>query len=231
MKLYSQRDSRWARETLGNTTSTIGGYGCTISALGMLAGITPSEVNQRLKSANGYLRDLVIWGKIEEAIPWLEFEWRGYSYDNSKVAQAIEDNGSCLVEVDFDGTERTTGRHWVLYIGNGKMQDPYTGTIEPTSKYPLVKGYSIIKVKENMAEDALQVCLAQHLKLVEEAGKKDTEIATQKIRILQLEKEIRDHDCPIVDIPEPSGDFVINGMTRTYEKDGVKIQENYAIKE
>ena len=235
--IYSQRDFKWINEQIGNTPSTIGNYGCTITCIGMLAGITPSEVNKRLTDVGGYLNDLVRWTKIEEAIPWLEFEWRGYSYDNTKVKEAIEKNGGCLVEVDFDGATATPGdRHWVLFTGDGKMQDPWTGTIEPTSKYKILKGYSIINVKENMPTD-LEVCLSQHEQLVKEAGEKDQEISDLEIacdslkeRVIQLEKEIKDHVCPIVVPSEAEVEYVINGMTKTYEKDGFTITENYAVK-
>jgi chromosome segregation ATPase len=43
-------------------------------------------------------------------------------------------------------------RHWVLYIGNHQLIDPWTGTIKPTSSYPLVKGYAIIQ-KNNEQND------------------------------------------------------------------------------
>ena len=147
MEILNQRDSRWASELLGfSKTSTIGNFGCTITALAMFAGITPSQVNQRLKSVGGFQDDLILWAKIKEAMPWMEFEWRGYFYENDRVAEAIKKWGACLVEVDFDGKISTpSDRHWVLYTGNQRMIDPWTGVEKSTSYYPLTKGYSIIK--------------------------------------------------------------------------------------
>jgi len=120
----------------------------------MLAGLTPKQVNERLINVRGYAQsssgvfNLIIWSKIQEAIPWLQFEWRNYTYnsdaDNNRVKQAIDKNGICLVEVDFDGTPRTDDRHWVGYIGNQKMNDPWTGTERPTSTYSIAKGYAIV---------------------------------------------------------------------------------------
>ena len=154
MTKYGQRDPRWKDKKIGKSSSSIGSYGCTITCLSMLADITPDEFNTRLTAVNGYQVDLVIWSKIKEAIPKLEFEWRGYQYDNDKVKQAIADYGACLVEVDFDGSIATPrDRHWVLYIGNGRMYDPWTGGECATSKYPIATGYAIIKVynkPENM---------------------------------------------------------------------------------
>lgn len=203
--IYSQRDNRWKDEKIGNSNSSIGNYGCTITCIAMLAEITPSEVNKRLTGVNGFLYDLVIWTKIEEAIPWLKFEFRGWTYDNSKVTQAIENNGACLVQVDWDGSPRTTRKHWVLFIGDKKMQDPWTGTTEPTSKYPLLTGYSLIN-KGKMTD--LEVCLEQHVQLVKEAGEKDKKIA-------DLEKKIAEHKCPEPIIPEKETitEYIVIGGT------------------
>lgn len=143
----SQRDSAWKSIKLGfSTTTTIGSHGCTITCVSMLAGITPKETNERLKSVSGYANtNLIIWSKIKEAIPWLEFVWRGYTYENAKVADAIKQWGGCLVEVD--GTPIGGSRHWVLYIGNQKMIDPWDGKEKPTSSYKAI-GYATIKAGE-----------------------------------------------------------------------------------
>lgn len=147
MQIYGQRDKKWASIGLGTSkTTTIGSHGCTITCLAMLAGLTPDVVNQRMKDADAFAStNLVIWGKIKDAIPHLEFDWRGYTYENDRVSKAIEEHGGCLVEVDFDGTGRDDDRHWVLYIGNKKLYDPWTGTERPTSVYKKVMGYAIIK--------------------------------------------------------------------------------------
>jgi molecular chaperone GrpE (heat shock protein) len=143
MTKLNQRDTRWRNIKLGfSTTTTIGSHGCTITCVGMLAGINPDDVNERLKKVNGYANtNLIIWSKIKEAIPWLEFEWRAYAYDNAKVAGAINKNGGCLVEVD--GTPIGGSKHWVIYIGNQKLIDPWDGLEKPTTSYRAT-GYSII---------------------------------------------------------------------------------------
>ena len=80
MKLYSQRNSKWSSLEVGTGGKTIGEVGCTISCLGMGADITPEEVNERMNRVGGYTNgNLVTWSKIKEAIPWMEFEWRGYA--------------------------------------------------------------------------------------------------------------------------------------------------------
>ena len=239
MNLYSQRDPRWASEKLGKSQSSIGSYGCTITCVSMLAGITPSDTNRRLTEVGGYLGDLIIWKKINEAIPWLDFEWRGYQYDNAKVSQAVANNGGCLVEVDFDGTPSTRGKHWVLFIGDEKMHDPWTGTVEPTSKYNILTGYAVIKKEGNMPDDALQTCLADREKFWKERDElyqllevDNQDQAKAEIKRLQAEEaKWKDHECPIVPPTEPEDGFFLNGYQKTYTKDGTTIIENYAIKE
>lgn len=45
----SQRDPRWAKTLLGNsTTSTVGAYGCLVTSMAMLAGLTPDVLNMRM---------------------------------------------------------------------------------------------------------------------------------------------------------------------------------------
>ena len=149
MQNLSQRDSKWASIALGTSTNTtIGSHGCTITCIAMAAGVTPDEVNRRMNNAGAYANtNLVDWTKLQAAIPWLQFEWRNKGYstdaDNQRVKDAIAKNGFCLVEVDFDRIPTTNDRHWVLYIGNGQMIDPWTGVQKATTYYPAV-GYSII---------------------------------------------------------------------------------------
>lgn len=147
----SQRDSRWANTLLGDSnTSTIGGYGCTITCITVMynayagTNLTPADVNSRMKDEGAFQNDLVLWDKVGKALPGLKFEWRGYNYENDKVAA----NLPCLVQVDFDGRIATPNdKHWVLYIGNKRMVDPWTGHEIDTSKYPIATGYAIFSFK------------------------------------------------------------------------------------
>ena len=157
MTLYSQRDTRWKDEKLGYGSTTIGNFGCTISALSQLLLIngyseTPSTVNAKLKANAGFVgtnQNLLVWTAIEKAFKAKHLK-RAYSYNNTEVADAISKYGGCLVEVD--GSRIGAPTHWVLYIGNQKMIDPWTGTEQATSYYP-PKGYSIISVEKNTGGD------------------------------------------------------------------------------
>ena len=144
MQNLSQRDPRWANILLGTSkTTTIGSHGCTITCLAMLAGVSPDYVNDRLNEVGGFANtNLVNWTKIQAALPNLQFVWRGTPYDNDRVKNALP----ALVEVDFDGTGRDDDRHWVVYKGSQRLNDPWDGKEKPTSSYPKQTGYALIKV-------------------------------------------------------------------------------------
>lgn len=145
----NQRDNRWSRIQLGSSNTTIGSHGCTITCIAMLVGTTPDVVNRELKRVGGFaLGNLVIWSKVPQAFPQLEFVKRVNYYNNNDV----KNNLPCLVEVDFDGSPRTFGNHWVVFIGNQRLLDPWTGQNRPTRVYSILKGYAIFKKKIEIEE-------------------------------------------------------------------------------
>lgn len=184
MKLFWQRDPKWKDIPLGfpKNGQTIGGYGCTITCIGMLVGLSPDTVNNRLQAVKGFSESLVLWSKVGEAIPELTFGWRNYTYDNDKVIEAISKSGGCLVEVDFDGNnQRTDDKHWVLYVGNQKLYDPWTGTVRPTSDYPKQLGYTVFYINnqndEDMsAQEELDKLKTEYVKLQEEYNKEQQRV-------------------------------------------------------
>ena len=128
--LLSQRDPKWSNKKLGFSETLIKDYGCTITCIGMKFGVTPDVVNECLKAVNGFLSgNLVIWKKLEEALPGVKFVYKYGEYDNEKVKQ----NLPCIVEVN--GAPIGGDRHWVLFIGNQKIYDPWDGQEKPTSAY------------------------------------------------------------------------------------------------
>jgi len=56
-----------------------------------------------------------------------------------------------------------------------------------------------------------------------------TQVASATAEITKLKKQIADHVCPIVPPVEPDPKFVLNGVQKTFVKDGVTITENYAV--
>lgn len=135
MTIYSQRDAKWKDEKMGS--GTIGQYGCLITCISTLRDIDPSKTNKDIKSVDGYSGNFVIWEALDK-ISGLDFVKRVKVYENDEVAK----NLPCLVEVNGAPIGGTT--HWVLYIGNQKMIDPWDGKEKPTSSYKPI-GYAVVK--------------------------------------------------------------------------------------
>lgn len=146
MQKLSQRDLRWANIPLGFSQtynpSLIGTYGCTITCLAMIIGTTPDVVNARLKALPpgvGFSGTLVVWSGIEKAFPGIKVR-RVWTYDNTDVLANVP---NVLVEVPAYPIGGT-GKHWVVFIGNKRLNDPWTGLERPTSDFPNPSGYCVL---------------------------------------------------------------------------------------
>lgn len=144
-RIYSQRDWRWYWKRVGFGSGHFGNVGCTVTALTSLlfvAGydLTPPQVAERLRAVNGFIGDLLYWAKVEKAFPKIKFQWRFYKYNNTKVKKLVDKGVPVLVEVLLKGS-----RHWVLFLGDQKMSDPWTGKVVSTSLYPLI-GYAVFSL-------------------------------------------------------------------------------------
>lgn len=141
MTPYSQQDQQWAGVKMNGTTSTIGRYGCLVTALGIVTDTTPDKVNDLLSKNHGYDNDLVLWSGVPKSLP-LDLISLPLAYDNTKVLDIIAREGFCIVEVDFNGVIDTIAdAHWVVYIGNHQCIDPWDGRTKPTVAYKISKKY------------------------------------------------------------------------------------------
>jgi len=181
MTTLRQCDPRWKNKKLGN--STLCNIGCTCTCLAMLANTTPDKI---VDEADFTKYGAIYWQSLQS----LKFIWRGYKYENDRVAEAIKKYGGCLVEVSMP--QASGGKHWVLYIGNRQMNDPITGKTESTSKYTPT-GYCILEPLQTNNEpmsDPLKECLAQHTRLVDELTEYKKELADQKTEYAKVLKNI-----------------------------------------
>jgi hypothetical protein len=139
---FSQRDPRWRAKKLGNSNLTIGGYGCLLTSLSALISYvtgtehTPDKVNDDLKKAKAFTGALLIWSRVPIAYPQLKWINRAYNYSNLAVWTTINLR-KVPVCVEVNGAKIGAPRHWVLFVGDKKMLDPWVGKIENTTKYPL----------------------------------------------------------------------------------------------
>jgi hypothetical protein len=194
MTALSQRDPRWKDIKLGTSkTTSIGSHGCTISSLGYILKTTPDVVNKRLNEVGGYANtNLVIWEKLSTAFPQIQSVKRVRTYNNDEVAA----NLPCLVEVD--GARIGAPRHWVVYIGNQQMMDPWYGNFKSTNYYPPV-GYTIIKLTEPPMSGETDITeLRKRILYLEEEWNKDQERITScrsdrtalEIQVAELKQQI-----------------------------------------
>jgi hypothetical protein len=140
---YSQRDPRWGNKYLGFSRLYIKDYGCALTALTMLLNTcghkeTPDTVNAKLKKIGGFDGAMIIWSKVPQ-------EWNvklinlPVAYNNLKVAYYVYIKRiPVIVKVDFS-PKKGVQDHWVLYIGNRMMIDPWDGKGKPTKTYPALK--------------------------------------------------------------------------------------------
>lgn len=115
---YLQNDPEWARDTIGETSQTLGGTGCLISCVASAAtdlgvSMTPTELNEKLSGIGGYSGASLIWFKIHEAVPEVN-----YTYSRVFSAKTIENDLAegrlPIVNVRYKGGG---GTHWVEIIG------------------------------------------------------------------------------------------------------------------
>lgn len=141
----SQRDPRWKDIKLGFRNPytgkyvTIGTHGCTLTCLTMLLNAqgykeTPATVNEKLKEVKAFVGPLLYWSRVSLAFPRLKFTWRGYNYNNLRVAYYVYGK-KIPVMVEVNDAPIGAPRHWVLYIGDRMLLDPWTGTGKRTSVY------------------------------------------------------------------------------------------------
>jgi len=138
---FTQRDPRWANKKLGFSNLTIGGYGCTLTCLSSLISYVyqeeyqPDKVNDLLKKANAYVGGLVLWSRIPLAFNKLRWIKRVYAYNNLETSIYVYIR-KMPVLVEVNAVKIGAARHWVLFLGNQKCLDPWSGNIISTSTYP-----------------------------------------------------------------------------------------------
>lgn len=136
--IQSQRDPRWKDHKIGNSSITLGAYGCTTTALSSLTSYfgcykDPVEIQQ----FQDYTADgLILWDTLR--LPPMKFVKRLYGQQDKEIQDAINDpNKGCLIEVKL----KSGGSHWLLAIGKVPLStvynviDPWNGDKCTTMRY------------------------------------------------------------------------------------------------
>ncbi len=149
--LLRQDDQRWKNVKLGNSSSTVGDYGCLITNLSMLSSwyrrfITPDVLAKELLfTPQGYL----LWKSIDKSDLPFNFVWRYYTRDIEKILQILySDDNACVVQVPYFGAY-----HWLTVIGHDAKRgllcaDPLRGDVcFVESRYSNVSGFAEVTRK------------------------------------------------------------------------------------
>lgn len=150
-EILSQRKLPQANVLLGFSNYYIHAKGCLVVELAECIGVSVEEVNDKLKNVGGFAPDasgqvsLVIWAKIAEAFPGVSVE-RFWAYNNEDVLAKLAEGKDVIVEVSA-APIGGTGSHFVRFIGNGLLHDPWSGLERPTSDFPDLKGYAVVSGK------------------------------------------------------------------------------------
>jgi len=153
-KLYSQLDPRWKNQKLGSSNVTLGGYGCLVTTMAMLAcyygkNETPATLDTWLTQNKGYQDgNLYKWFEgLTKEYPDIKCEGLfGVPYPLNQAQEAEIDNELAnkkpvVVEVDYNPMTAVLDGHWCLIVDkiNGVYQiaDPleYPAKIVPITKY------------------------------------------------------------------------------------------------
>lgn len=143
-----QGDSSWGNVTIGNTSYTLGKFGCLITSISMLTYwygkyITPDKL---AKSLSFTQQGELYWNSIDEVCPFT-FVYRYYRYDKTKLLQILtsKDNAA-VVRVPYAGAS-----HWLVLIGYNyrgwKCIDPLRGDVCYASRYGNINGFAEVSRK------------------------------------------------------------------------------------
>jgi hypothetical protein len=129
MKYLSQRDPKWAADKLGESTLTIGRWGCTTTAISMLSDYfncyqSPLDI---AKNVHNYTSDgLIIWGNL--SFDKMDFVRREYGRNDTNLHEALKHPDKAVI------LQVNNGAHWVTAARPTKIGsdyviiDPWDGT-------------------------------------------------------------------------------------------------------
>ncbi len=116
---YLQNDKDWSNEKLGKTNYTIGSHGCLLSVIASTNSqlnqkVNPKELNNIFTKENIYTSSGdVIWYKIQDTIPELEYSFKRI-FSGEKITNDLQNNKMPIVKVRY---KKTGIFHWVLIVG------------------------------------------------------------------------------------------------------------------
>ena len=144
--LYSQRDPKWAAQRLGTVNgSTIGDFGCYVTAFAMLAcyyghTLTPADLDNILTDKGYYvsgnlMQDKNLQSVFADCIYQGSISYANVPADLNKLKDLLADaNTMVVLEVDFNPSLVGVQTHFVVAVScdgsTVKIADTWTGTIK-----------------------------------------------------------------------------------------------------
>ena len=118
IQYYLQGDPEWGSDTIGSSNRTMSGAGCLITCVASAIydlgiPVTPGEVNRRLTEVDGYQGADLIWYKINEAFPEIDYEYSRV-FSSSRLENDLENGLLPIVNVKINGSGVS---HWLLVVG------------------------------------------------------------------------------------------------------------------
>ena len=116
---FLQNDPLWTSDSLGNSSSSMGGSGCLISSIAATIShlgfpYTPAELNEIFTENGVYTENgLVIWKNIKNAIPHVDYKY-GRTFNVDTIERLLTDGKLPIIEVKYKGFGIN---HWVVVIG------------------------------------------------------------------------------------------------------------------
>jgi hypothetical protein len=148
----SQQDPKWKDTKLGNSSLTIGSYGCALTCVAMyLSGFDhpedPASLNTKLKNKGGFVDAAIVWGAVSAIYPTVKYKnlilCRDTDAPIDMIGNAVFAGQPVLLEVDHS-PKPGLQTHWVVaYQKAGKdflVLDPWpyppdTGDVSLMARY------------------------------------------------------------------------------------------------
>jgi hypothetical protein len=162
MKHLSQLDPAWKNVKIGESSLTVGNYGCTLACLSMISSVfgpfkTPEQLAKmkHLFTGLGHPQGagMVLWKEFAKEIEHIGSIQRVYSHDEGLFARAIaEERKEVMIEVEYQGT--AWARHWVVAVqalggGDYIIIDPIGGVERRLkSRYKKILGGAVVTADE-----------------------------------------------------------------------------------
>jgi peptidase C39-like protein len=149
---FSQIDPQWKSKLLGlDPTSTIGGFGCLLTSLTMVATYygfneTPASLNDKLKAAHGFEGPMLLGYQVSAVLPGVVY--RGYvmAHDHPAPLDQIDTwlaaGKPVIIEVDWSPQAGIQTHYMCCYAKQGNdylVYDPYPF---PTTNGKIILGSS-----------------------------------------------------------------------------------------